>query len=148
MRQLRDILTRTASNLDAFTHPRVSIAWQDTDLIYRRVHNQSDDIEPSIIGRKLDDLMTDKAELKRLTAEKLGVLKTGQAVHTYTTMKLNGNTHMFDTSLEATRNEAGEIDGLVSISIDVTDLEMARKQLAEANKRLMKLLDETLKLEP
>lgn len=147
MRELKDILTRTASNLDAFSHPRVSIAWQDTDMVYRRVHNQSDDIGHSIIGRKLDDIMADKAELKRLTEEKLGVLRTGKAVHTFTTIELGGNKHVFDTSLEATYNEAGEIDGLVSISIDITDIELARKELAEANKRLMKLLDNALKLD-
>jgi hypothetical protein len=148
LRQLKDILTRTASNLDAFTHPRVSIAWQDTDLVYRRVHNQSNDILPSIIGLKLDDIVTDKDELERLIAEKRRVLKTGRAVQTFTTIELSGKKHVFDTSLEPTRNEAGEIDGIVSISIDITDLETAREELAEANRRLMQLLDKTLKLEP
>jgi len=144
MKELRDILLRTAKDLEEFTHPRVSIAWQDRDLVYRRVHNPSPDLGQDIVGKKLEDIIGDANQARELTNVKQRVLETGQPFHEVTTLILGGERHILDVSIEPTFNEVGEMDGLISVNIDVTDLVNAREQLAAANARLVKLLDAAL----
>ena len=143
MKQLQDMLEQTARNLEAFTHPRVSVAWEDRSLVYTRVHNPNPDLGMDILGKKLEDILTDKTEVKRLTAEKQRVL-SGKSFHRLEKLHLGGKVHMFDVSLEPTYDDSGAVDGLVSVSIDVTDLIAARQQLTEANARLVKLLGDAL----
>lgn len=144
MKQLRDILARTAKNLEAFTHPRVSVAWQDVDLVYRRVHNPSPDLPDDIIGHKLEDVIGDTAEARRLTEAKRRILRTHKPFTSLTKLRLGKRDHVIDISIEPTYDEHGQVDGLISVNIDVTDLVEARLRLAEANERLMKLLDSAL----
>jgi two-component system, sensor histidine kinase len=147
MRQLRDLLSITAERLDAFTHPRVSIAWQDLDLVYRRVHNPSDDIQGSVVGHRLEDPLEDKEQAAMLTASKRKILETGEPYHEIQPIVLGGQRHVFDVMIEPTYDENGQQDGLISINIDITDLALARERLKEANVRLIKLLDQALKSE-
>ena len=59
-------------------------------------------------------------------------------------MKLGSKKHILDISIEPTYGDTGNIDGLMSITIDATDIMEAREQLHEANQRLVKLLGEAL----
>jgi hypothetical protein len=138
------MLTSTARRLDAFKHPRVSVAWQDLDLVYRKVFNQSSDITVNLVGKRLADVLDDPDEVRRLEAAKLKILKTGKPHHETFSTTIAGNRHIFDVSIEPTYDAGGKLDGLISISIEITDLVSAREQLKEANNRLMKLLDQTL----
>lgn len=144
MKQLRKMLAQTVKNLDAFTHPRVSVAWQDVDLVYRRVHNPSPDLPGDIIGKKLEDVIADPASAERLTQVKRQILKTHEPYASIMTLRLGPNDHVLDVSIEPTYDSTGQVDGLISVNIDVTDLVAAREQLAEANSRLVKLLDNAL----
>jgi hypothetical protein len=146
MRELQDLLTKTSKNLEALVHPRVSIAWQDLDLVYLKVHNPSSDIEESIVGKKLGDVLTDQPEVDRLTKIKNEVIRTGKPYVEIIQIKLGGRTHFYDISIEPTYDEIGDMDGLMSVNIDMTDLVEAREQLKLANARLMGHLDEVLNL--
>jgi DNA-binding protein YbaB len=148
VKKLKDILNKTAESLDAFTHPRVSIAWQDRDLVFRKVHNPSPDLEGSIIGKTIEDVVKDQPQAKKLSARKRKILETGEPWHDVVQVTLGGNKHFFDVSIEPSYNEDGVLEGLVDISIDVTDLVTAREQLKEANVRLIKLLDDAMHSSP
>jgi len=142
------MLAVTAKKLDAFKHPRVSVAWQDVDLVYRRVHNPSPDVPGNIIGKKLEDVIGDAQQAAQLTAVKREIIRTGTPFASITTVRLGKRDHVLDVSIEPTYDEQGEIDGLISVNIDVTDLMLARERLAEANARLVKLLDSALDTSP
>jgi PAS domain-containing protein len=144
LRELRNILQKTAKNLDSFKHPRVSIAWTDRDLIFRRVHNPSPDLGTDILGKKLEDVLGDTVQARRLSMAKRRVLQTGKSFHSVTKVILGGNEHTIDVSIEPTYDERGNLDGVISINIDVTDLVEARERLSEANERLVKILDTAL----
>jgi hypothetical protein len=146
MRELHDLLAKTSKNLESFVHPRVSIAWQDLDLVYRKVHNPSSDIEETIVGKKLGDVLTDRKEVDRLTKIKNKVIQTGEPYVEIVEITLGGRTHFYDISIEPVYDELGEMDGLMSVNIDMTDLVEAREQLKLANARLMGHLDEVLNL--
>jgi PAS fold len=145
VKRLKDMLSSTARTMDAFKHPRVNIAWQDLDFVYRKVHNPSPDIKGPIVGKKLEDLLEDKAQAAQLTAQKQQIVETGKPHNAQIKIVLGGKEHIFDLSIEPTYDEHGEIDGLISTTIDVTDLVMAREQIKEANGRLVKLLDQALR---
>jgi hypothetical protein len=144
MKQLAIMLAQTSEALGGVRYPRVSVAWQDLDLVYRRVYNPNPSLGTNIVGKRLDDIMTDKAELRRLTKIKQQVLKTGKPYYESLTIELGGKTHHYDLTIERTTDEQGRPDGLVSVNIDVSDLVKAKQQLAEANERLVQILADTL----
>jgi PAS domain-containing protein len=148
MKDLKRMIASAAENLETFSHPRVSVALQNFDLVYVRVYNPSPDLGMDIIGKRLEDIVGDTPEAKRLTAIKRKVIRSGTPHHETTTLPLGRKLHTFDLNIEPTYDESGQIDGLMSANIDVTDLVQARKQLAAANARLVKLLGTAFDGEP
>jgi hypothetical protein len=144
MKRLSIILAQTAEALEDVHYPRVSVAWQDKDLIYRRVYNPSPDLGMNILGKRLEDLMTNQAEAQRLTAIKQTVLTTGRPHHESIKIELGGKAHYYDLTVERTEDDSGQPDGLISVNIDVTDLIFAKHQLMKANERLTQMLEDTL----
>lgn len=144
MKKLQDMLNQTSKSLDSFTHPRVSVAWQDRNLVFQRVYNPSADLPTDVVGKKIEDFYDDKSHASEMSNIKRQVMESGQPFQDVITVKLGGKKHIFDISIEPTLSDDGNIDGLMSITIDVTDLMEAREQLHEANQRLVKLLGEAL----
>lgn len=144
MKKLRDMLDQTAKSLESFTHPRVSVAWQDLDLVFQRVYNPSADLPMDIVGRRVEDFIEDAARAQELSDLKRHIIREKKPYQEIIPVELGGKKHVFDVSIEPTYDEHNEMDGLITITIDVTDLEEARQQLNEANQRLVKLLDEAL----
>ncbi len=148
MREVKRMLTRAAKNLETFSHPRVSVALEDLDLKYIHVSNPSPDLGMDILGKRLEDIVHDQPEVQRLTAVKRTVLATGRPYHETVSLPLNGHkARTFDLSIEPTYDDADNINGLMSVNIDITDLVQARQQLTAANARLVKLLDQALDAE-
>jgi len=144
LKQLREMLDQTRKSLGLFTHPRVSVAWQDLNLVFRRVYNPSADLPVNIVGRRIEDFLEDEVHARELTALKQNIMLTRKPYQEVIPVMLSGHKHIFDVNIEPTYDEAGKMDGLITITIDVTDLEEARMRLDEANQRLVKLLDEAL----
>jgi hypothetical protein len=137
------MLTQTSKSLDSFTHPRVSVAWQDRELVFRRVYSPIADLPVDVVGKKVEDFYDDKSHAHKMSGIKRQVIESGRPYQDVITVKLGGKKHIFDISIEPT-HDGGSIDGLMTITIDVTDLMEAREQLNEANQRLVKLLGEAL----
>jgi hypothetical protein len=146
MRELNELLNRTAKNLEAFGHPRVSIAWQDLDLTFTRVHNPSPDLGTGIIGKKLSDVMDDQPEAERLSDIKRRVIRTRELYVETICIELGGRKHFYDISIEPTYDGHGKIDGLMSVNIDMTDVMEARAQLKEANDRMIGHLGQVMNM--
>lgn len=144
LKHLRKMLHQTAKNLESFTHPRASVAWQDLDLVFRKVYNPSPDLPMDIVGKKVEDFIEDKDRARELNGLKQQIIETATPHHEVIHVTLGGRDHMYDISIEPTYDEQGEMDGLITITIDLTDLMTARRELDEANNRLVKLLSETL----
>jgi transcriptional regulator with PAS, ATPase and Fis domain len=144
MKKLSDILAQTAESLKASAHPRVSVAWQDLDLVYTRVHNPSPDLGVDIIGKRLEDVIDSQEEARRLSEVKRHVIRTGQPYAEEIQVTFGGKKRSFDITIETTLDETGQVDGLISVNVDVTDLVEARRRLMEANTRLTRLLAEAM----
>lgn len=148
LRKLSSMLAKAMQNLEAIQSPRVSVAWQDLDMIYRRVHNPSPDIGTNIIGKRLEDILPDKEQARRMNEIKRTVIKTGKPYHDNIQMSFGNGLHYYELTIEPTFAPDGTIDGLTSVTIEVTDLIEAKQQLAEANARLMQILEDTLDAQP
>jgi hypothetical protein len=148
MKKLSDILARTAENLEASAHPRVSVAWQNLDLVYTRVHNPSPDLGMDIIGKRLEDVLDNKTEARRLSEIKRQVISAGKPHAEEVQVTFGGRKRKFDTTIEPTLDDSGNVDGLISVNVDVTDLVEARQRLVEANERLTRLLADALDQSP
>jgi PAS domain-containing protein len=148
LKKLTRMLARTAQDLEAIAHPRVSVAWQDLNLVYRRVYNPSPDISTNILGKRLEDVIDDKAKAEQLNSVKREVIRSRRPYHETVKVGFGGRPHYYDLTVEPTYNEQGVMDGLISVNIDVTDLMEAKQHLAEANERLLSLLENTLDQQP
>jgi len=144
VRQLKDILERTTEDLEAFTHPRVSVAWQDLDLVYWRVYNPIPEFAGHIVGKRIEDIVENKEVATELSEAKRKVIETGKSYHQAATIVMGGRSYIFDLSIEPTYDDENQIDGLMTICVDITDLIQAKEHLAKANERLIKLLDDAL----
>jgi len=148
LKKLSQLLAKTAKSLELFEHTRISIAWQDVDLVYRHAHNPSPDLGMDIVGKRLEDIIGDTEQARRLSAIKRTVLETGESYQERVEIPIGQRPHHYDLTIEPTYDANGAMDGLVSINIEITDLIEAKKQLAEANERLLRLLNETLDTQP
>src|ERR1700683_5363921 len=135
------MLTKAARNLETFSHPRVSVALENLDLRFIRVYNPSPDLGMDILGKRIEDVLGDSPESRRLTELKREVIRSGKPHSDTLTLMLGRKRHVFDSTIEPTYDETGRIDGVMSVNIDVTDLGQAREQLAAANVRLWKRFD-------
>ena len=144
MKRISELLESTAEHLQALNHPRVSIAWEDLDLVFRRVFNPNPDLGGDIVGKKLVDILDNPKEARRLTKIKQKVLDTRKEHHEHVVVEFGGSAHTYDMTLQPTFDADGQLDGLMSVNIDLTDLIEAQERLKAANERLLGYLSQTL----
>ncbi len=144
MKRLAKLLAGAADQIEGSLHPRISIAWQTRDMVYTDIY--SVDANPATVGKRLEELYRNDAQTQALAAAKRRVVATGATHHgTYTlTMASRRRVRVYDMTIQAIKNETGEITGLMTASVDMTDIYDAQKRLSEANERLLGMLDQVL----
>jgi PAS domain S-box-containing protein len=95
---------------------------QDTDLRYTWVGNpQRDFRDHGVIGKRDDEILPPQSA-ETLTEIKRRALETGDPVREEVTYELpNGERVAYDLTVEPFRNESGEIVGLTSAALDITE---------------------------
>jgi len=106
---------------------------QDTDLRYTWIYNGLMD---DTIGKTDYDLFPQETA-ERLTRLKRGVIETGERKETEVDVTLpDGSYYIYDLRMEPMRNMQGEIVGVSSISVNITDLKMTQRTLAQRTREL------------
>jgi len=95
---------------------------QDTDLRYTWIYNPAPGHSIDEILGKLDAEIFSLEDAKRLTAIKRRVLTTGVGTRSEIFLTLSSEIRYYDLTVEPLRNQTGEIVGLTSAAIDITEL--------------------------
>jgi len=107
----------------------VVVANQDRNLVYTWGHNPR--VLPSVedwIGKTHEDLFPPETAL-RLTQIKRSVLETGTGAREAVEFVTPGRKRSFDVSVEPLRDEGGEVVGVTTTAVDVTELREKSDQL-------------------
>lgn len=144
MKKLAKLLAGAAEQIDGSLHPRVSIAMQNRDMEYTSIY--SEEATPGTLGKRLDMLYKDDEQTKALTEAKKAVIASGETHHGTYTLSLSSRkrVRVYEMTIQAVRNEADTITGLMTVSVDMTDIYEAQKRMRDANDRLVLLLDQVL----
>lgn len=144
MKTVAKLLADAAEHMQGSMHPRISIAWQTTDMVYTNIY--TDNRDDGSLGKRLHDLYEYDDQVAALTAAKQRVIDTGLAHNGTYTLTLPGEATgcTYDMTIRPVRNSDGVIEGLMTISVDMSDIRGAYDRLSEANERLLELLDSVL----
>ncbi|WP_458206081.1 PAS domain-containing protein [Haladaptatus sp. NG-SE-30] len=115
----------------------------DTNLRYTWIGNPHEDFEEvDVLGKRDDELLPPDAA-ETIMAPKREALETGERVREEVTYELPSGLVSYDLTVEPLRDESGEIVGLTSASLDITErmrherkLEETVGKLEQANERL------------
>ena len=119
----------------ALKHAPVSVAIQDTDLIFRWAYNQRTIPPEDVIGRTDTDIF-EPEDAAHLIALKHRVIETGTAVREKLWLTRNGQGMFLELYLEPLRGNAGQITGIGLATVDLTEQKQAEEALRENEQRL------------
>ena len=125
----------------ALKNAPVSVALQDTNLIYRWAYNQTTRQSDEIVGKTDADLFAPE-DVAWLAPLKHRILETGDDVHTENWLTSNGQRVYLDLYFEPMRNKEGEITGIGIAAVNLTDLKLAKDELQRTNDELNALNEE------
>lgn len=136
----------------ALTGSNISVFLQDSSLRYTWTHNPRFGLEEKDFLGKTDKEILPEETAEELVPLKEKVLETGETASTYVALENQETGTVFlDLILHPTRNGKGEIDGVLSTAIDLTEknlyeirLASMASQLAEANSRFEQALADSL----
>ncbi|RPI38988.1 MAG: PAS domain S-box protein [Methanoregulaceae archaeon] len=119
----------------ALKNTPVSVALQDTDLVYRWAYNQTTHRTDEIVGRTDADLFAPE-DVAWLTPLKRRIIETGEDVHTANWLTSNGQRVYLDIFFEPLRDPAGLITGIGIAAVNLTGLKIAESALSESEERM------------
>jgi PAS domain S-box-containing protein len=115
----------------ALRNAPVSVAVQDRDLRYIWAYNQRTAAPEEVIGRTDDEIFTPD-EAARVTAIKRRVLQEGVEVHEQMWLDRPGGRVFLDVFWEPIRDEAGQVVGVGSATVELTPMKLAEEALRES----------------
>jgi two-component sensor histidine kinase/CHASE3 domain sensor protein len=110
----------------------ITVFSQNTDLVYGWISRGTPQTAAADIVGKTDAEFQPAHAISMLERLKRGVVVSGEPVRTEVRIDYANGTHWYDMTLVATRDAAGEVDGLVGGVVDISE----RKQY-EAHVRLL-----------
>lgn len=131
----------------ALRNAPVSVAIQDTNLVFTWAYNQRTSLPKNIIGKKDTDLFIPD-EAAYLIDLKKRTLETGEEIHKKIWMTVEGKQIYLDIYIEPLRSETGEITGIGIATVDLTEqklIEDALRQSEENFRRAQELLEAVTK---
>jgi len=122
----------------ALKNSPVMVSNQDADLRYTWVQNAPAGLtEKNFIG-KTDEEIFAGAEADRLTQIKARALASGRGLRQEVACTIGGTRHYFDLTVEPVRSLAGEMTGITSAAMEITErkrLEQEVLQISEMEQR-------------
>lgn len=126
----------------ALSGSRTVICTQDRDLRFTWIHNPAFDLERygDPIGRT-DVEVLGAQEGGPYMVIKRRVMETGAGEHVVAPLTFHGETRWFDSTIDPTRDASGAVDGVVVVTVDITDLKSTELALRESESRFRLLAD-------
>ena len=120
----------------AITNSKISVAMVDRDLRYTWVSNAPRDLQlGKLLGRRMEEVNPAEGALE-WSAAKQRVLDTGAGIREEVPLRLADGMHYFDLTAEPLRDQDGEIIGVTSAAIDITDRKHAEEDMKAMNEML------------
>ncbi|MGD8922409.1 MAG: PAS domain S-box protein [Candidatus Zixiibacteriota bacterium] len=120
----------------AITNSKISVAMVDRDLRYTWVSNEPKEFPlGKLLGKRMEEVNPAEGALEWSEA-KQRVLDTGAGVREEVPLRFADGMHYFDLTAEPLRDQDGEIIGVTSAAIDVTDRKHAEEDMKAMNEML------------
>jgi signal transduction histidine kinase len=120
----------------ALKHLAVRASRVDRELRYTWVYNAHPDFHADqILGKRTDEI-SPAPEVRELAGLKRQVLETGQGIHQEYTMNRSDGPHIYALTIEPFFNVQGEIEGVTSAAVDITDYKRVERELRQARDNL------------
>ncbi|MBI4786161.1 MAG: diguanylate cyclase [Chloroflexi bacterium] len=121
----------------ALTDSRITVFNQDRDLRYTWVYNLPSGFDPEDILCRTDAELWPPEQAALLEQIKQPALAKGLSGRGEVTLHAGRETHVFDISVDPQRDAAGNIIGITSVAVDVSDRKESEQALQHANQNLM-----------
>lgn len=113
----------------------VMVYSQGLDLRYNWVNDAPPGFSVDrVLGKMDSDLFEDAADAKTMADLKRQVIRSGQGIRREVSLRQQGKSYVYDLVIEADRNSAGEIIGIVGVAVDITERRQIENQLRRAHK--------------
>ncbi|NKI97929.1 response regulator [Rhizobacter sp. SG703] len=128
-----------------FDHAPVGIVNIGADLSRQQINAASAALfgysEQELAAVPVGDLIAeeDREQMRAMVADAFAGRAQARAMLRY--LHRDGHTGWIDLSLSPLRNEAGEIDSIIAIALDVTDRKQALRDLHQERERLLRILE-------
>jgi PAS domain S-box-containing protein len=119
----------------AIQRAHVSVFIQNTDLVYQWAYNQQIMNIKEITGKRDIDIFTQE-DAQHLIQQKKQVLKTGNELHEKVWMTINGNRMFFEINLHSLHDENGNITGVGSAILNLTEQKISEEALRQSEETL------------
>lgn len=117
----------------------LNFAHIDKELRYTWIYNTHTDFDPeALIGKRDDDLRTNPS-VERLVQAKQQVLDSGRGARAEFTFPLSDGEHTYDITIEPLRDASGELIGLTTAALDITQRKQAEEELRRTAEQLQAL---------
>ncbi|MFN2132107.1 MAG: PAS domain S-box protein, partial [Anaerolineae bacterium] len=120
----------------AVANSSLVLSQTDRQLRYRWVANPHPDFDPAAVVGKRDDELEDSAGTRRLVALKQQVLDSGTGIREEVRFDRSDGIHVYDMTIEPLRDPAGQIVGVTTASVDITQRVRAEQRLQQYAERL------------
>ncbi len=137
--------TRTNGQVDAWAEllrvARISIAEQDLDLRYTAAGEQTtpSPVGPDVIGRHESEVFSGDA-LAQLTRMKQRAIEEGSSLRARVCLPVNGEQRWFETTVTPRRDATGRPAGVLSLSVDMSEIVGVTERLRASEARLAGIL--------
>jgi PAS domain S-box-containing protein len=115
----------------ALKNSAIGVCNQDLDLRYTWVYTPWGQMSAENLLGKRDQDVFEPENAERLTRIKQRVLQTGHPARQEVPLVLGQETHYFDLAVEPQRDAAGNVRGVTSVVIDVTQRKRAQERLLQ-----------------
>lgn len=139
-KQIEQDLRETQERLRlALEKAPLSLAHMDKDLRYTWVYNTHPDFGiEGLIGRR-DDEVRSNPGIEQFVQAKQRVIDSGQGERSEFTFPLSDGDHTYNVTFEPLRTAGGDIIGLTTAALDITDRKQAEAELRRSAEELQAL---------
>uniref|UniRef100_UPI00373FCEAF PAS domain S-box protein n=1 Tax=Methanosarcina horonobensis TaxID=418008 RepID=UPI00373FCEAF len=99
----------------------------NSNLRYTWIYNPHPDFDASLLIGKRGDELENSDEMRRFTALKRQVLKSGKGIHEEISFSRSDGVHTYDTIIEPLYNDTGNVIGGTVSALDITDRKKSRR---------------------
>ncbi len=124
----------------ALANPTFILAQTDTQARYTWIHNPHLDMDvPSILGKR-DSELDPSNEGKKLEEIKLRVLEAGKGFKGELALRKSDGLHYYEMIVEPRRDARGQLTGLTTAGVDITERKEAEEELRRREARFRSLI--------